>query len=167
VLLTLGYAFTRTYPYGEFPVGSAFPEHRIYQQAVIRHPAERVTLAQRYRLEQRFVRYPQDRASTYQNRFRYMLRAEFPLARSASRTEWYVATFNEILIGLPPNFGARPFDQNRLFAGVGRSLGPAGNLEVGYMNQFLSQRNGRVFEFNNTLFVTVTSGYPLWKLWRK
>ena len=36
VLLTFGYVYTRAYPYGDFPVANAFPEHRIYQQAIIR-----------------------------------------------------------------------------------------------------------------------------------
>jgi hypothetical protein len=163
VLLTLGYAYTRSYPYGDFPVSAAFPEHRIYQQALIRHPKRHVTLQQRYRLEQRFVRYPDtdDRSRTYQNRFRYMLKAEFPLTRRKGEAmEWYLPIYNEILIGLPPNYGARPFDQNRFFAGIGYSTGPAGNIEIGYLNQFLGQRNGRIFEFNNTLFVTFTSNYP-------
>lgn len=162
VLLTVGYAYTQTYPYGNFPVSAAFPEHRIYQQALVSHPKQHVTLQQRFRLEQRFVRYPntQDRSWTYQNRFRYMLKADFPLTRRQDEEmEWYLPIYNEILIGLPPNYGARPFDQNRLFAGIGYSTGRAGNIEVGYLNQFLGQRNGRVFEFNNTLFVTFTSKF--------
>ena len=162
VLLTLGYAYTRSFPYGDFPVSAAFPEHRTYQQAIVRHRKKHVSLQQRYRLEQRFVRYPnsQDRSWTYQNRFRYMLKADFPLTKRADeKMEWYIPVYDEILIGLPPNYGARPFDQNRLFAGIGYSLGAPGNIEVGYMKQFLGQRNGRIFEFNNTLFVTFTSNY--------
>ena len=55
LLLTVGYAYTRTYPYGDFPGVAAFPEHRIYEQAVIRHPRTSVNFSQRYRLEQRFI----------------------------------------------------------------------------------------------------------------
>ncbi len=153
ILLTLGYAYTRTYPYGEFPVTDAIPEHRIYEQALVRHRRDRVTLLQRIRMEQRFVRYPSthDRSWTYQNRFRYMLKAEFPLRVRRDRTlAWYLPVYDEILLGIPPNFGARSFDQNRLFAGIGYS-GARGNVEVGRLIQFLGQRNGRVFEFNNTL----------------
>lgn len=166
VLLTLGYAFTRAYPYGDFPVTAAFPEHRIYQQALVRQQLGNLRVAHRVRMEQRFIRYPQnqDRSWTYQNRFRYMLKADIPLTQENGAVGWYLPVFNEILIGIAPNYGSRPFDQNRLFIGVGRALGPAGNLEVGYMNQFLAQRNGRVFEFNNTLFATFTSRIPFRKL---
>ena len=163
VLFTLGYAFTRAYPYGDYPVRSAFPEHRVYQQLVVRQSLGSLRIQHRSRLEQRFVRYPdpQPRSGTYQNRFRYLLRAEIPLGSTDTGwPSWYLPTYNEVLIGIPPNYGARPFDQNRLFVGIGKSLGAA-NVEVGYMNQFIGQRNGRVFEFNNTLFVTITSGIPL------
>jgi len=166
VLLTLGYAYTRTYPYGDYPVAAAFPEHRIYQQALIRHPRTSVNFSQRFRLEQRFIEFPNTSGVTYVNRFRYMFRAEVPLARNGENERtWYLPVWDEILLGIPPNIGARTFDHNRLFIGVGRSLG-AGNMEVGYMNQFLGQRNGRVFEFNNTLFVTYTSNFDLSQLWR-
>jgi Protein of unknown function (DUF2490) len=163
VTLTLGYAFTKTYPYGEFPVAKAIPEHRIYQQALVRHRVRGVHLSHRIRWEERFIRYPQnlDRSSTYQNRFRYSLKADFPLTGENARMGWYIPAFNEILIGVPPNYGARPWDQNRAFVGVGRVLGNTGRVEAGYLNQFLGQRNGRVFEFNSTLLVTFSSTIPL------
>jgi hypothetical protein len=169
VLLTLGYAFTRSYPYGEFPVRAAVPEHRVYQQALIRMNTRVLGIQHRIRLEQRFIKYadPQPRSWTYQNRFRYLIRAELPLTRKTDgSTRWYLPAYNEIVIGLPPNYGARPFDQNRLFIGIGYAAAGA-NIDVGYLNQFLAQRNGRVFEFNNTLFVGISSRVPLTKLWRK
>jgi hypothetical protein len=169
VLLTLGYAYTRTYPYGDFPSSAAFPEHRIYQQALVRHPKEHVTFQQRFRLEQRFVGSPsiENRSWTYRNRFRYSLKADFPLtSKPDEKMEWYIPIYNEILIGLAPNQGARPFDQNRLFAGIGYALGSSGKMEIGYLNQFLGQRNGRIFEFNNTLLVTFSSNYSFAHLWR-
>jgi hypothetical protein len=163
-LFTIGYAFTKAYEYGDFPVRTSFPEHRVYQQLLLRHGArDRVRFQHRTRMEQRWIKYPdpQPRSWTYQNRFRYMLRAEIPISDGATETgRWYVPIFNEILIGIPPNYGARPFDQNRLFGGIGRNVGPA-NIEVGYMKQFIGQRNGRIFEFNNTFFVTITSNVPL------
>ena len=169
ILLTLGYVFTKSYPYGDFPVRDAFPEHRIYQQAVIRQPWGSVRLQHRIRMEQRFVRYPtpQPEVYTYQNRFRYLLKAEIPLKRRPDgQPSWYVPVFDEILIGLPPNYGSRPFDQNRIFAGIGYAA-PGASVEVGYLSQFLGQRNGRIFEMNNTLFVAISSNARLDGLWRR
>jgi hypothetical protein len=168
VLLTVGYAFTKTFPYGEFPLKTSVPEHRIYQQALITHFRGWMRVQHRIRMEQRFIRYPdpQPRKYTYQNRFRYMLRGEIPLVSKAGdgRLLWYLPVSNEVAVGLPPNYGSRPWDQNRLFVGVGRAM-PQARVEVGYMNQLIGQRNGRIFESNNTLVVTVTSGFPLSRLW--
>jgi hypothetical protein len=165
LLLTAGYAFTRSYPYGEFPVAAAFPEHRVYQQALVRTPIRDLQISHRIRMEQRWIQYPNTRpAWTYQNRFRYLLKADFPLTGQNGAMRWYVPVYDEILIGIPPNYGARPWDQNRVFAGIGRVFGDAGRLEVGYLNQVLGQRNGRIFEFNSTLFVTFTSSMPLAKI---
>ena len=169
LLLTVGYVYTRAYPYGDFPVEEAFPEHRIYQQAVIRHDAGTLRLQHRIRMEQRFIDYPppQPQETTYQNRFRYMLRAEVPITRKPDGSPlWYVPVFDEVLIGIAPNYGSRPFDQNRIFGGIGYAA-PGLNIEVGYLNQFIGQRNGRIFEMNNTLFVAFTSRARLDRLWRR
>ena len=53
------------------------------------------------------------------------------------------------------------FDQNRAYAAVTRALGKASRLELGYMNQIVQQRNGRVFENNHTLQVAVFSTLAL------
>jgi hypothetical protein len=167
VLFTAGYAWTKSYPYGDFPGRTGFPEHRIYQQLLVTHSLGSLRLQHRSRLEQRFIKYPdpQPRTWTYQNRFRYLIKAEVPLTKDADgNVEWYIPAFDEILIGIPPNYGARPFDQNRVFLGIGKAVSGA-KVEVGYMNQFLGQRNGRIFEFNNTIFMTVTSSVPLSRLW--
>jgi hypothetical protein len=87
-----------------------------------------------------------------------MLRVEVPV-----KNGWYLPMFDEIFLGFPPNYGARPFDQNRLFFGVGKSLGGV-NVEAGYMNQLIGQRNGRIYEFNNTLWMGISSNVPLARL---
>jgi hypothetical protein len=163
VLLTGGYAFTQTYPYGEFPVRAAFPEHRIYQQLLVTQRRTGITLQHRVRMEQRFIRYPNtdDGSWTYQNRFRYLLRGELPLAKKADGTvSWYLPAYDEILIGIPPNYGARPWDQNRLFVGLGYAFSKI-KVEAGYLNQFTGQRNGRMFEMNHTMFIAVSSNASL------
>ena len=110
LLLTVGYAYTRTYPYGDFPGVAAFPEHRIYEQAVIRHPRTSVNFSQRYRLEQRFIHSASVSGPapvTYSNRFRYMFRADVPLARNEDNEKtWYLPVWDEVFLGIPPNIGA-------------------------------------------------------------
>jgi hypothetical protein len=168
VLLTAGYAYTRAYPYGDFPVAAAFPEHRIYQQMLVTKRAHGLSVQQRTRMEQRFIQYPNTaphKSWTYQNRFRHMVRVEIPLSSPDNANRWYLPVYDEILLGIPPNYGARSFDQNRLAAGIGRAHGPW-KAEVVYMNQFLGQRNGRIFEWNNTVVFSIMSSAPLSSLWR-
>ena len=169
VMLTTGYAYTRAYPYGDFPVAEAFPEHRIYQQMLVTKRVRSLTVQQRTRLEQRFINYPTnptDRPWTYQNRFRHMFRVEAPIGDPDNPNRWYVPVYDEILLGIPPNIGARTFDHNRLAVGIGRAQGSF-KAEVVYMNQFIGQRNGRIFEFNNTLVFSMMSSAPLSSLWRR
>jgi hypothetical protein len=137
--------------------GPPFPEHRIYQQLLVTKRVGPLTVQQRSRLEQRFIRYPNQGPNgpwTYQNRFRHMVRVEIPLGNPDKARRWYVPVYDEIFLGIPPNFGARTFDHNRLAAGFGRAHGTF-KAEVVYMNQFLGQRNGRIFEFNNTVMVSL------------
>jgi len=55
VMFSLGYVFTETWPYGEFPAATKFPEHRLWEQAQITHTMDRVVFQHRGRLEQRFI----------------------------------------------------------------------------------------------------------------
>ncbi|MDX1982611.1 MAG: DUF2490 domain-containing protein [Bryobacteraceae bacterium] len=155
VMLTGGYAYIRTHRYGEYPFPARFPEHRVYQQAIIRSKTGRIEWQQRPRLEQRWlgvVPGPDLRPISwrYQGRFRYLSRAAIGLGRNEP-TGWYIALQDEIFLNFGENKGARVFDQNRVFAAIGRRFGKAGNLEWGYMNQLVAQRNGRILEHNHTL----------------
>jgi hypothetical protein len=170
VMLTLGYAFTKSYPYGDFPAARGFPEHRMYQQVLLRHRAGRLRMNHRYRLEQRWIgevvpEGEEERVVNwrYQNRFRYRVKASIPLKPGNGGLGLYLPVYDEILVNFGPNFGANIFDQNRAFIGLGYDFGDAGQLEVGFMNQLIAQRNGRVLEYNNTLVVTFSSTLPLRK----
>lgn len=162
-LLTAGYAWIGTYRYGEFPVAASFPENRLYQQALINSTAKGNAFQSRLRFEERWigVRAPlpdgsrADLGNRYQNRFRYQFRFVRDLA-----DPWYVASYNEIFLNVAPVHGARVFDQNRAFVGGGIRLNRYNRLEMGYMQQSVLQRNGRVFELNHTLHVSIYSTLP-------
>lgn len=157
--LTLGYGFIKTHRYGDFPSQFPFPEHRLYEQAVFRHGAGSMRFSHRLRLEQRYIGVKQEQADgqaqqigwRYQNRFRYSVKATIPLKR---QSDWFWALYNEIKFNFGENKGPRAFDQNRAYAAIGRRLDRHNTLEVGYLNQYLAQRNGRIFENNHTLQLT-------------
>ena len=168
LMVTLGYAFVDTHRYGEFPVAFRFPEHRVFQQAILRHLAGRVGFVHRYRLEQRFLgeMVPEPDGGTavanwrHENRFRYMMRGIVPLrGASIEPGSWYVAGYNEIFVNFGKNVAANVFDQNRAYAALGYDLGAPGRLELGYLHQLLQQRNGRIFEHNHTLQVAIYSTF--------
>jgi hypothetical protein len=161
VRLTSGYAWIYTGRYGDFPVARAFGEHRAYQQVSIRHPLPHVIFEHRYRLEQRWLQDFSRGLShfwRYQNRFRYQIKADVPIRKSE---KWYVFGGDELLLGFGVNKGAGMFDQNRAFAGIGYFFSPKNKVEVGYMNQFLQQRNGIIDESNHTMRVVFYSSVPL------
>jgi hypothetical protein len=169
VMLTLGYAFVDTHRYGEFPVAFRFPEHRIFQQALVRQRLGRTRASHRYRLEQRYLG-EMGRAAggattvnrwRYENRFRYMFRANIPFRGGRlEKGDWYLGLYNEFFLNFGKNVAANIFDQNRAYAAMGYNMGSLGNLEVGYMQQTLQQRSGRVMEYSHTFQVAVYSNFP-------
>ena len=164
LMLTAGYAFVDTYPYGDFPVTSRFPEHRIFEQAILKHELGKVGLQHRYRLEQRYLGQriqPSDNRIDfwrYENRFRYMVRINIPIG---DEKKLYLGAYDEIMVNFGNNVGANLFDQNRAYAALGYSLNKNIKLEIGYLLQTLQQRNGQVIEYNNTFQLSIFSTTPI------
>jgi hypothetical protein len=162
LLLSAGYAFVDTFRYGEFPVSERFPEHRVFQQALLRHSVGRAGLSHRYRLEQRFLgEVSRDQAGErqvdrwrHENRFRYMFRVAVPLQGDRIETgKWYLALYDEVFVNFGKNVAANLFDQNRAYAALGYAAFRASRIELGYLNQLVQQRNGRILEVNHTVQV--------------
>jgi hypothetical protein len=149
VMLTAGYAYIRTSRYGDMPAKEAFPEHRFFQQALIKHRTGKVSLQHRLRLEQRLVG---TERWEMRNRFRYMLRADFPLPIETSRGRPFgIAVYDEPFFHFGGNRGIRYLDQNRVYAAFTYKLTNSNRLEFGYLHQYVPQRNGIVSEHNHTL----------------
>jgi hypothetical protein len=163
LMLSAGYAFVDTHPYGEFPVRHRFPEHRIFQQAILKHEAGKLALQHRYRLEQRYLGQkiqPSDSridSWRYENRFRYMMRINIPLEKER---KFYLGVYDEIMVNFGNNVAANIFDQNRAYAALGYSLSKNMKLEIGYLLQTVQQRNGQVIEYNNTFQLSIFSTAP-------
>ena len=146
--LSGGYAFVRDEPGGE---ARARPEHRLWQQVIVRQALGSTRWTHRYRLEQRFLGFPvgdDARDYRYQNRFRYFLKGTVPFAPGEGGP--YLAVYNELMIGFGSNV-TTPFDQNRSYAALGFSLGERWSLEAGYLLQIVQRPGGRIVDFNHTL----------------
>lgn len=165
VLLTAGYGFIQTHRYGEFPARAAFPEHRIFEQAQIAQRGWKLDWSHRLRLEQRFIGQMGPRGDgtffrelwRHENRFRYMLRTNVPLH---AKGDWYLGLYDEVFLNFGKNVGENGFDQNRAYVAVGRKLPGQTRFEIGFMEQTLQQRNGRIWEHNHTLMVSIFSRAP-------
>lgn len=112
-------------------------ENRIWQQALYAYPFRRFTVISRSRMEERFFNVTGDQTSV---RAREMLRVNVPVPK----TNWYLVGYDELFINFNSIAGGpgSGFDQNRLFAGVGRKkFGGRLRTEIGYQHQFINVRN--------------------------
>lgn len=160
LLLTAGYAFINSHRYGEFPTfARATPEHRIWEQALLRYKTGKLSWSTRLRFENRFIGL-RDLGGTltdyrYENRFRAWQRVTVPLS-----PRYYVTGYDEIWFYVKPYVSTSALDQNRAYVALGRRFGPSWEFEAGYMLQSIWQRNGRVTEANHTLMFSIVSRQP-------
>lgn len=171
--VSAGWAYVKTWPYGDFPAVHEFPEHRAWQQVAWRTRGMGMEWLHRFRLEQRWIGEMKNMGGEwdvanwrYQNRFRYLLRTTIPLCESGRN---YLAVWNEVFLNFGGNMspganeGRNVFDQNRAFIGVGRKLSEHSRIEVGLMEQTVMQRKNPVVESNHTITVWFTSNLPFWR----
>lgn len=128
------------------------PEHRLWEQLIIAQKIKRISIAHRFRLEQRFISKSQvinnelvNEGSVYANRIRYFIRNTVPLTQDKNFSSgFFTALQNEVFI----NFGNRSavngkyFDQNRLYLALGYKVNSELSFDFGYMNQYVNGKNG-------------------------
>lgn len=173
VNIIAGYAFAQTFTYGEYPAAFAFPEHRIFQQVLIKNPIGKVDVSHRFMLEQRFVgRVFLENGNkktdySYLNRMRYRAKVEIPFQKNKLATNWSLILQDEIFIGWGKNIGANIFDQNRIGIMLGYKPNSTLKLEAGYINQTLQQgrriNNNPVFQHNNGFLLAANFNFDVSK----
>ena len=162
IMGTVGYGFAYSYPYGDYPSAKrSFPEHRYWEQILVRNKLGGLGVQNRLRLEQRMIRiYPAGSAShadwQWRQRFRYMLRGDVPLPNK----RLYLGLYDEVFLNFGANRGTRTLDQNRAYGALGIKLSKFEKFEFGYMYQYLPQRNGLIIEHNHTLQFALFSVRP-------
>ncbi len=138
------------------------PEHRSWEQLLYNHKTKNIFISHRLRLEQRFISKSivtnnelKNEGSAYANRLRYFLRNIFPFqAQPIFSKGLFAAVQNEVFvnIGNTSNVNGKFFDQNRLYLAMGYRLSSSLDFEAGYLNQYISGRNG-AFTNNHVLQV--------------
>lgn len=116
-------------------MATVVPQFRFWEQAALAQAYDRVRLYHQFRFEQRWAR-SFDRGSPfrYSWRWRYKIAAYIPVNRPRMvEGAWFVSVYDEIFLqtGRPIIFN--PFEDNRLFVGVGYVVNEFVQVQVGYM----------------------------------
>lgn len=140
-----GHTFSAGYAYiGSYSRSTAdATEHRIWQQYVSSYALGAASVAQRLRLEQRFIGRP-GAADVYANRFRWFSRVQIPLDGALPfRRGSFVALQNEAMVNLShrDRLNGQLFDQNRAYVALGWRYSPDTDIEIGYLNQWINGRD--------------------------
>lgn len=164
IKLSAGWAYIKTYTYGDHPVAYDFPEHRIWEQLTHSFKALGLEWQNRLRMEQRWIAEMERTGNDwdvgnwrFENRIRYMLRTSIPLTKSQKT---YLAISEEIFVNFGANVSGNFFDQNRFFLGIGHKLGPHSKIEFGFLEQTIQRRGGAIWENNHTITLTLSSNWP-------
>lgn len=128
--ILIGYGFIYSEPYiVNTTKKTNFNEHRIFQQFITRQNFNRLTVQHRYRFEQRFIE------DDFRLRLRYFIGLNYTLNKTDQlKNTIYLSAYNELFINTDENY----FDRNRLYGGLGYRFSKKFRLEVGIMNQTLS-----------------------------
>lgn len=127
-------------------------ENRIWEQFIIAHKIKTISIAHRFRLEQRFLPITEIQNNLLEvtdhnmsHRFRYFIRNIIPLQnQNAFSQGFFFALQDEVFLNFAKqeNVNGKTFDQNRLYLAVGYRLPGKIDIETGYMNQYTSTRTG-------------------------
>lgn len=172
VMVTGGYGFIVTFPYGDQPIKHKAHEHRIWEQMIITQSSGRFFFNHRFRLEQRYLENRLDNGDgtsskdgyTYRNRARYRFLVNFPLNKSSmEKGTVFLSAYDEVFLQFGPNFGINYLDQNRLYGSVGYMFSSNANFQIGYLNHFVIKSNGLDAENNHTFQLSLSYNFDFRK----
>lgn len=124
------------------------PEYRGQQDMTLKLNVKRVTLTQRFQLEERFTRNANSLGllpgTTFSWRFRYRLQADYTFWKKEKQLLKAVVS-DEIMFNFGKKNRKNTFDQNRIYAAIHYGMNENLAIELGYLNSF--QRRSSGFEF--------------------
>jgi len=136
--ITLGYLLNQTFLHNAAIADHTLSEHRIWEQYVYKQKISTLSIAHRFRLEQRFIERT-GQEDLFAQRLRHFFRVILPLQKGKqSFSEGvFVALQNELLFNVQhkDQLNGRFFDQNRAYAAAGYRFNKHLDMELGYMNQ--------------------------------
>lgn len=121
------------------------PEYRGQQDITWKQKIGKVTLNQRFQLEERFIGRSDNlallRGTTFSWRFRYRLQGEYTFWKKEKQLLKAVVS-DEIMFNFGKQIIKNTFDQNRIYAAIHYGLNTNLAIELGYLNSFQRRANG-------------------------
>lgn len=171
-MLTGGYAWIVSFPYGDQPIPLSFQEHRIWQQVITNQKVKSIYLQHRYRLEQRFLQNVSLNSNNekevegyrFRQRARYRIMATVPISRkSLEDNTLFFAAYEEAFLGFGEGIGSNILDQNRIYAAIGWRFDSSSNVQIGYLFHKIFKPDGMSQENNHTFQIAWTKNLDLRK----
>ena len=171
-MLTAGYGWIVSFPYGEQPIAVKFTEHRIWQQFIMQDNLGPFYFHHRYRLEQRFLENASLDANRnkvtdgyrFRQRARYRLLITIPISKKTLEDNTlFFSTYEEVFLGFGKGIQKNVLDQNRLYFALGWRFNKDMNVQLGYLNHYAIKGDGERKEMNHTLQAAVTYNLDLRK----
>jgi hypothetical protein len=141
VIFSAGYTLIRTYPYSKYPAPATKPENNIWEQVTLKQKFNKLTIAHRYRYEQRWMGNLQYSAPendytvsdyTFGHRFRYRITFMYNFHK-----KWFAHIFDELWVKADKKFRSGSFDRNWVYAGLGYKITDYLNVQLAYLHQFV------------------------------
>jgi hypothetical protein len=164
--LTAGYGYITHY--SPEPLVPDVPESRGWQQVQWFEKKKSLSLAQYFRVEERFVREVSNGELTdafrFNWRFRYNFGVTIPLkAREIRAKTPFIFLNDELLINAGRTIVNNYFDQNRLFAGLGYQFTASLNAHLGYLYVFQQRPEGNRYVHINAIRFFIVHSIDLTK----
>ncbi len=169
-MITAGYGWIVSFPYGQQPISYSFNEHRIWEQLILKHKTGRFNFNHRYRLEQRFLErkkldadgnFVQDEY-IFRQRARYRLMVAIPLNNASMKEKTlFIAGYVEPFIGFGSGIGSNILDQNRLYGALGFQITHSLQVQAGYLNQMIFKSDAIHVERNHNFQLSLSYNIDL------
>lgn len=128
--ISLAYAYLDIDSVFDTDVNPNTIEHRTLQQYAKQHQLKLLNIQHRFRLEQRFLKFPDK--NKLENRLRYRLRLNYKINKTL-----FFALTEEAFV----NFQDQVFHENRFYIGLGFYLLKHTQLQIGYLKHHIKKNN--------------------------
>lgn len=171
-MVTAGYGWIVSFPYGEQASETFSTEHRIWQQLILKQKSGSVGIQHRYRLEQRFLENASINSNDervvdgfrFRQRARYRAMISIPLSKKTMvDNTLFLAIYDEVFLGFGEGISQNILDQNRLYFALGWCFNRMSNVQLGYLYHRVFKADGIRRENNHTLQVAFTKNFDFSK----